>query len=322
MTKKNIFRNMHSLMILMLVIVLSGCEYKDIDVISVPQKYPVKIHFDWSNVDSIPSLMRIGLYPMSDTMSTGSYTWLEVGNGDTVVYVPEGDWRVTVWNRDVTHIEYNHLGWRDSLNVTATNTFTNFNSRFLTQILDSLFPGNVFKNYPDYMVHDNSEFVSIQPNVNNQVINVCPDSMVMTINITAHGIKGLDMVKLTKGALTNVAGKRYIAYKNKVREPVTVIFDAKANPNDSTVTASFWVFGLQPEEMRRIDHHAALFFWTARGQTFVNMDITDSIHKALEEDSKVNIDIFLDIDLRDLLPLTGFDVEIDEWEDEWKPIGF
>lgn len=300
----------------------SACEYKDLDVIASPKTVPVRIHFDWSKVDSIPTQMRVGLYQLQDTKSTGSYTWLEVGNQDITVNAPVGDWRMTAWNRDVTHIVYDHFGWRDSLNVTSTNTFTNFNSRFLSHILDSIFPGDVFKDYPDYMVHDNSEFVSIREDVANQVINVCPDSMVITVNVTAHGIKGLEMVKLTRGALSNVAGKRYIAYDNKVTEPVTVIFDAKSHPNDSTVTAKFWVFGLEPEELKGINHHAALFFWTGRGQTFVDVDVTDIIHAALKEGSEVNIDLFLDIDLHDLLPVSGFNVEIDQWDNEFKPIGF
>lgn len=322
MIKFNFPRKMRTCLLMTTIMLLAGCEYKDLDVIAEPNNYPVRIHFDWSRVDSIPTQMRVGLYPMVDTKSTGSYTWLEVGNRDTTVMAPEGNWRMTAWNRDVTHIVYDHFGWRDSLNVTSTNTFTNFNSRFLTHILDSIFPGDIFKDYPDYMVHDNSDFVSIRSDVANQVIEVCPDSMVITVNVTAHGIKGLEMVKLTRGALTNVAGKRYIAYDNKATEPVTVIFDAKSHPNDSTVTATFWVFGLEPEELQGISHHAALFFWTGRGQTFVDVDVTDIIHDALKDGSEVNIDLFLDIDLRDLLPVNGFDIEIDQWNDELKPIGF
>lgn len=322
MAKFNIFRNINACILLTSVMVLAACEYKDLDVIAEPHNVPVRIHFDWGKVDSIPTQMRVGLYPLQDTKSTGSYTWLEVGNRDTTVNAPVGEWRMTAWNRDVTHIEYEHFGWRDSLNVTSTKTFLNFNSRFLTQILDSLYPGDVFRDYPDYMVHDNYEFISIREDVANQVINVCPDSMVITVNVTAHGIKGLEMVKLTRGALTNVAGRRYIAYDNKVTDPVTVIFDAKAHLNDSTVTAKFWVFGLEPEEYRGVNHHAALFFWTGRGQTFVDVDITDIIHAALKEGSEVNIDLFLDVDLHDLLPLSGFDVEIDQWDNEFKPIGF
>ena len=322
MDKLIFFRNMRLLLIIISVTALAACEYKDIDVITVPQKYPVKIHFDWSNVDSIPQKMRVGLYPISDTMSTGSYAWLEVGNSDTTIYAPEGEWRVTAWNRDMEHIIHNNTGWRDSLNVTATNTFTSFNSKFLEQLLDSLYPGHVLKDYPDYMVHHNSDFISIRSNNNNQIINICPDSMVLTVNIKAHGIKGLDMVKQTRGALTNVAGKRYIAYPNKVREPVTVIFDATSNAKDSVVTASFWVFGLEPEEIQGMRHNAALFFWTTRGQTFVNVDVTDKINSAKKNGSILNIDLNFDIDLRELLPGSGFDVEIGQWEDEWKPIGF
>lgn len=304
------------------IMILSGCEYKDLDVVAESRTYPVKIHFDWSRVDSIPTQMRIGLYSMNNTKSTGSYTWLEVLNKDTIVNVPEGDWRLTAWNRDVTHIVYDHFGWLDSLNVSTPNSFLGFNSRFLTNILDSLYPGSTFRDYPDYMVHDNSEFVSVRADVPDQVINICPDSMVITVNIRAHGIKGLEIVKMTRGALTNVAGKRYIAYENKVHEPVTVIFDAKSHPKDSTVTASFWVFGLEPEELQQTDHHAAVFFWTTRGQTFVNVDVTDIIRKAKTKGTEINIDLDLDIDLQDLLPVSGFDIEIEQWDDEIKPIGF
>ena len=314
MGKKNISKVL--MMVVMTTLTVCGCEYKDIGEYPV-NRYPVMLHFDWSNVDSIPKQMRVGLYPMDNSVSTGAFVWLEVGNRDTIVYAPEGSWRMTAWNRDVTHVVFQHYGWRDSLNVTATDPFTNFNSLYLANVLDSIFPNHVVKDYPDYMVHDNQDVVNVKQDMEN-VINVKPERMVTAVNITAHGIKGLDIVKMTKGVLSNIRGKRYIAYPNKTEEDVTVLFDAKSHPDEETVTATFWVFGIEPQRK----HRTAFFFYTSRGQAFFDMDVTDLVNKEITDGSDVNIDIYLDFDLRKILPMNDFDINIDEWTDEWKPIGF
>ena len=309
------------LLTLVAAFAMTGCtDYKVLDVIEEPKYCTTKIHFDWGGVDSIPKQMRVGLYPVQDNGSNGSYSWLDVGNRDTTLLAPEGTWRMTAWNNDPTHVVYDQYGRCDSLNVTSTDPFTNFNSRFLEQILDSIFPNHVIKDYPDYMVHDNKDVVNIAQNKEN-VITVKPDSMVTTVNITARGIKGLDMVKMTKGALSNVAGKRYIAHPNKTTQRVTVLFDADPHPNDDTVTATFWVFALEPEQEKNIQHHAALFFWTTQGQAFVKLDVTDLVHNAMKQGTDINLELNLDVDIKELFNYDGFDVDIDEWNKVDIPVG-
>lgn len=299
-----------------------SCEYKDLgDADDTIQRIPVQLAFDYSNVDSFPEKMQVMFY----RGETGSYSRYDIGraplSNPETIYITPGEYQVVAWNNDAKHVYFQ--GYDARKNISAkTPKYNPHNSPGLQKIVDSLFNGQEVLDYPDYMVHSFKDTVIIDlQSPKNIILNA--DSMVVTVDVRIGGIAGLEIVRMVKGAINNVAGRRYMAWPNKATDPVTVLFEARSNAIDSTVTAHFWVFGLEPEELQNTDHKAALFFWTNRGKVFVDLDVTDFFRLCGRENSHLTIDIpDLGIDIRDYLPKAGLDVDIDEWDDEYKPIGF
>lgn len=292
-----------------------SCEYKDFIEEDPYNRIPVQISFDWQNVDSIPTKMQVMFYPED----TGGYQRFDIGNTTTTVNVLPGQYHITAWNNDATHVYFN--GYDNRLNINATTpAYNTQNSQGIQNLLDSLFNGQQVLDYPDYMVHANRPSVGVGKN-NPKEIVLTPDSMVVTVEMNLGGIAGLELVKGIKGALSNVAGRRYMAYDNKATDPTTVLFEARGNATDSTVTARFWVFGLEPEELAETNHKAAVFFWTDRGNVFLELDIKKFIDENEDKNKLVITMPDLDIDIRDFID-SGWNIFIDDWNNEDHPIGF
>ena len=317
MNKSTLYRVTYMLIACMTMLMTLSCEYKDLEAQGTEgEVVPVRLAFDWSNVDSIPTRMQVMFY----RGDTGSYQRFDVGNDTTTVYIAPGEYNITTWNNDATHVYFEGYGSRKNLS-SKTPEFNPQNSPGLKNIIDSIFSGQQVLDYPDYMAHANSEGIVVQKNTPQDII-LKADSMVVTVDLKIGGVAGLEIVKQVKGAISNVAGRRFMAYDNKVTDPATVLFEARAHPADSTITARFWVFGLEPEELMDGEHKAALFFWTTKGKLFIDMDITDIIRDS-DGGSFLNIRFLdLNIDIKELLPESGLDVDIDEWDDDYKHIGF
>lgn len=304
--------------IIMTVSMLMGCQYKDLEDYqeSNYQQQPVDIHFDWSNVDSIPQRMRVAFY-RDDQNSL--YNVYNTGNRDTTVMVNAGQFNVTAWNGalDVTSVE----SFENRLNVNAVAPkYQIFNSPRYEQLLDSIFEGQQIIEYPDYMVHATAENIFVDVLNERQRVVIRPDSMVITMNIQIKGIKGLDKCRQVRGALNNVAGRRYISYEKKTVTPSTVMFDATINEKDSTVTASFWVFDLKPtEELKDMSKKkVVIFFWLITGQVYYAFDATNAFADAVQKNKAV-LDIKIEdinLDLNDYLQSAdAFIVSSEGWSD-------
>ena len=299
----------------LVTLLLAACQYKDFEdgEYAKTKKVPVVLHFDWSNVDSISTKMQVMFY--NENMTT--YERFDVGNRDTTVYIAPGIYHVTSWNNDATHVYFNGYDKRDSINATSP-LFNPQGNKGLLQLFDSLFPQRQIYDYPDYMVHANKTSVMLDEYQNNHVTLV-PDSMVVTVDLNIHGVRGLGVIKKIRGVITNVAGKRYMTYPNKATMPSIVIFDARGNEADSTVNAKFWVFGLKPEDLAAEKHEAALFFWANAGSAFFKWDITDAIKNF--DAKRLSMNFNIDIDIRDYLHQTGLDINVEEWNNENISIG-
>ena len=315
---KDMFQIARSWMALVVTaLAMTACEYKElIDGQEPDNRVPVDISFDWQNVDSIPSRMQVMFYRSNES----GYQRCDVGNGTSRIYITPGEYNITAWNNDGSHVYFNGYSRQEEINAT-TPVFNPQSGLGILQLLDSLYPGQKVLDYPDYMVHGNLLGVKVE-NSNPQKIVVTPDSMVVTVDVNIGGIAGLEMVRQVKGVIGNVAGRRYMAYENRITDPSTVIFAARSNAADSTVTAHFWVFGLEPEELEGSEHKATLFFWTTGGNVFIEIDISDLIRKVGKDANILSIDIpDLDIDLRDYIH-NGWDLNIDDWDNVITPIGF
>lgn len=315
---KDMFQIARSWMALVVTaLAMTACEYKDLYDAEAPDtRVPVEITFDWQHVDSIPSRMQVMFYQGD----TSGYQRSDVGNGTSTVYITPGEYNITTWNNDGIHVYYNGYERRTNINA-ITPEFNPQNTPGIRSLLDSLYPGRKILDYPDYMVHANKLNIKVEEN-KPQTIVLTPDSMVVTVDVNIGGIAGLELVRNVKGAIGNIAGRRYMAYENRVTDPSTVIFSAQSNAADSTVTAHFWVFGLEPEELQGSEHKATLFFWTTGGNIFIDIDITELIRKYGKDTKYLTIDIpDLDIDLKEYIR-NGWTIDIEDWDDVIKPIGF
>lgn len=300
-------------------LMLSSCEYKDLgDYGYVKDRVNVQLHFDWGQVDSIPNSMRVAFYPEDKSAYTQGYTLFDVLNRDTTIQLPAGIYSVSVWNNDTEHVIVSDYNRQEKGNATTGN-YSPHGNVTIPHVLDSLYHSQRVLDYPDYMVHSYLMNFAIEEKADKeQVITLTPDSMVVTVEVKLNGIKGLEYCQNIRGAVNNVAGKRYIAYPNLTENTVAVMFDAKAHAEDSLVTARFWVFGIEPSDLANLQHKMVFFFWITGNQVFIPVDVTNVFAKATKEGTYLLIETpDLNINLRDYVRQgqTGIVVDVEDWQD-------
>ncbi len=296
---------------------LSSCEYKDLGEPIGPQKTKFTLSFDWSKVDSVPRSMRVVFYPKDIDYYALGYTVMDVLNRDTVVELPAGTYDVLTWNNDIEHVYLSTYTNRLQTHATTGNYSPHGDIR-IPSILDSLYAGQRILDYPDYMVHGSRETFELSLNDNTHTLVMTPDSMVVTVEVRLHGIKGLQWCNNIRAAVNNVAGKRYIAPDCLTEDTVTVMFDAVPVVEDSLVTAQFWVFGLEPSDLKNLSHKMTFFFWITGNQVFLPVDITKIIARTKEEDDHILIDIDdVKLNLADYVRQgeSGWQVDAEDWAD-------
>lgn len=306
------------MMIALMAALLCSCEYKDLDEgAGSSQKTKFTLSFDWDKVDSIPSYMRVVFYPEDITRYAQGYTFFDVLNRDTVIELPAGKYDVTAWNNDTEHNIYSGFTIRQSIYATTGN-YSPHGDVNIPKVLDSLYNGQKVLDYPDYMVHANKSAFELSYKDYIHKLVLAPDSMVVTIEVRMHGIKGLEWCNNIRGAINNVAAKRYMAYDNRTEETVAVMFDAQKHEEDSLVTAKFWVYGIEPSELSNLEHRMIFFFWITGNQMYIPLDVTKIIARVSKDDKYILIETpDLDIDLGDYVRQgnTGWTIDTEDWED-------
>lgn len=310
---------------------LASCEYKELDEESALN--PVTINFDWNekldnNPESVPGSMRVAFYPADDlaraNMNKG-YTFFDLPQSiwPATVQLPAGIYDVVAWNNDTEHVLTDKYGSQKTLHVT-TPTYNSRGTFDTPSVLDSIYNGQRVLDYPDYMVHSINPEEEILYGVPSQKITLVPDSMVITVEYKIHGIAGLSWVKQARGAVNNVAGKRFIAYDNLTEDAVAVMFDCSYNAEDSLLYGKFYVFGIEPTELNNLTHKMVFFFWMDAGKVYLPIDVTKIFANYRKDQTKIVIDIpSLNIDLRDYVSTKNtFDIDIDKWDDVNIDIGF
>lgn len=301
------------------LLTLSSCEYKDLYEDGYNNVASLKIDFDFSGVDSIPTQFRVALYPADETTQenmTQGYTLYDVPNHKTTLQkVPVGLFHITAWNNDIEHAIPNGYGSQNTLNV-YTPPYATTERHGIPDVIDSLYWGQVLYDYPDYMVHANRKNVMVIKD-EEQTVTLKVDSMVVAIDFRIRKIAGLEAVELVKGALNNVAWRRYMAFDNLTEDTITVMFDCSCSPADSTVYGRIHVFGIEPSELEKLNHKMTLFFWLANGKVFVPLDVTKAFALTRKNQKRMTIEIDnLDINLKDLIGTRNtFEVKVNQWED-------
>ena len=303
---------------LLATLAMTACEYKDLgDMEDGKRKTQFTIAFDWDKVDSIPQSMRVVFYPKDPSRYALGYTTFDVLNRDTVVELAPGLYDVTAWNNNTEHVITSGYSSQSTVNATTGN-YSPHGDLNVPKVLDSLYHGQRVLDYPDYMVHANRQQFELTANNDIHRLVLAPDSMVVTVEVKLHGIRGLDYCRSVRGAINNVAGKRYIGYDNITTDTVTIMFDAQKVTEDSMVTAKFWIFGIEPTELTSLRHKMVMFFWITGNQVFVPIDVTNIIAKARQEDTYVLIETKdLNLNLEDYIRYgsAGMKVEAEDWDE-------
>ena len=294
-----------------------ACEYKDLGDYDGTKKTRFTISFDWDKVDSIPKSMRVVFYPMDISRYALGYTIFDVLNKDTVIELVPGVYDVTAWNNDAEHVVTTGYSKQNTVNATTGNYSPHGDVR-MPKVLDSLYMGQKILDYPDYMVHANKMQFELSATNDIHRLILSPDSMVVTVEVKLHGIRGLQYCHNIRGAINNVAGRRYMAYDNLTQDTVTVMFDGQKVEEDSMVTAKFWVFGIEPTDLTSLSHKLVMFFWVTGNQVFLPIDVTKIVARARQDDTYVLIETDdLNLNLEDFIRLgeTGISVDAEDWDE-------
>jgi len=300
------------------LVMLSSCEYRDINDVGVLEKSDFILDFAHDRVDSIPMEYRVAFYPADNQTReniTMGYMLFDLLNKPSTLSLPVGTYRVTAWNHDTEHVLTKGYGNREEV-VATTNQYRSRGLYDTPRVIDSLYNGQLILDYPDYMVHANVEQFILKSGGEIQRLTLHPDSMVVSVDVNIGGIRGLGNVTEARGCINNVPGTRYIAKDNVTADSAVVIFDCKVIPEESRVTAHFHLFGLEPTDFPNLEHKIILFFWLQNGRVYIPLDVTNLIRKALFGGTKVKINIDdLNIDLRDFVtPESGYDVSVEGWD--------
>lgn len=313
--------------VLVAATLLTACEYKDLEDNGggSAKKTKFALLFDWEKVDSIPQSMRVVFYPKNLSQYAQGYTVFDVVNRDTVIELPAGTYDVTAWNNDTEHVITSTYAKKEAAYATTGN-YSPHGDVNVPKVLDSLYHSQRVLDYPDYMVHANKKLFELTDKDNVHSLVLDPDSMVVTVEVRLHGIAGLEWCHNIRGAVNNIAGKRFMAYDNQTADTVTVMFDAQAHEADSTVTAKFWVFGIEPSDLSYLSHRMVFFFWVTGNQVYVPLDVTKAFARATKNDTYLLIESQdLGIDLKDYVRQggTGWTVQTEDWNNtEEIPINF
>lgn len=308
--------------VIMALVTMTACQYKELD--DYQYDNGLTIHIDNSRVGSSPEEYRVAFY---DRQGSSNPILYDIANHDRVT-LPIGRYDMTLWNKDTPHVLTKGYNNRETAFAT-TQLYSTTEAYYNPYLLvDSLFNQEVM-DYPDYMIHGSLNNISVE-NGSDESVTVRTDSMMVALDITIQGIKGLSIVKRCKGALNNVAGARTLYDRSQVtratasqgntQDSVTVVFNCDVNMNDSTVQARFNVFNLFPgDSPETLQHRIALMFWTDYGNVYFVEDITDEIARAAKYDGSVmKVNIVLppfNVDLREILDMekSGFSTDVTGW---------
>ena len=323
MMKEILYKGKTLMTAILVVMGATSCQYKDFESEGGTELLPVIVDFDWAKVDSVPHAMRVAFYSQDKIDNSKNYIFFDLPKSIWPARgkLPGGFYNVVAWNNDTEHVLTDDYNMQNKLYATTPQYNTKENVEIPT-VLDSIYNGQQVLYCPDYMVHSYNTPISVLEK--NKRITLVPDSMIITVDYKINGIRGLSWVKQVRGAINNVAAKRYINIQNKTENAVAVMFDCKYNQVDNAIYGSFYVFGVNPTDQNNLPHKIVLFFWTDSGKVYLPIDVTDIFAKYKQGNPKIYIEIpSLDIDIRDYISSKNtFDINLEEWENINIDVGF
>ena len=311
----------------------TACEYKDLPGIEAPKDLiPIRVSFDFAQLDSIPKSMRLAFYQQQADATTRSYTMYDIQSRDTVIHLTKGKYDVVAWNNDT---EYNLISGHNNpemLNFT-TPAFTSFIGTSLPRLIDSLTHNKKVLSYPDYMVHVPKTTIDIsrlrgktraygEMTLQDTTLTIRPAELTVEVSIKLNNIVGLEYCRAIQGVVTNVAATRYIGTENLSEDTCTVAFPMQANKEDNSVSTKFYVADYEPTGLKNIKHRLLVFFYLNKKQVYVPLDISEEVARARRlRDYRINVDRELNIVMQDSIePSGGMSADLEEWQNITVPI--
>ena len=311
----------HILILSMTITVLCSCEYKDLMEVGY-DTVNLTANFDWSKVDSVPQAMRVVFFPDDQqTMEkmTQGYRIFDISNMGGHVYLPTGTYRAIAFNHDTEYVRTDDDGIWGTLYATTLPYRTEYPDE-QPIVMDSIYHHQAVRGYPDYMVLDTTNRLTLTKKEDGSVLTFTPDSIVTTVDVTITGIKGLEWVRDVRGAIDHTMNKRFLD-RDELDESGVQMFTCQYN--DSIVTASFYVWGWEKPAGEH-SHQMTIFFWLDNRNVFVPATIIPERLAFYQEDAHhVNLHLHLDVDLREFVAdKSGFDIKVEGWENINLDVGF
>lgn len=307
------------LMMALVVVSAVSCDFKDIDEGGMGN---LKVGFDFSRLETAPKAMKVIFYPVVGNavdMIKQGYTTMDWTAGNKTITLPSGVYNMTAFSIDGDHVFYTGETRRETLRLlTDEYNFGDATRAAKTpkQVVDSIYGGQDLRFTPEFVARANGNLIYVDEFLVEQEMVFEADSLTRTLNLNIKGVEGLQFVTECEGVIGGLS-----KYGNPIPEGTeadsTVMgFPMTVNAEQKTITASMQVWDFNPEENSDIQHKLTMFFWMDDAKVFVTVDITEAMRKAYLAGGTVNLDLTLDMNVRESVGSSGgFDINLDPWED-------
>lgn len=290
--------------VLMMVVTLTSCHYKDFD--EYPGNVPVKFVFSYDSLEFKPGMMRMLICPKE-----GQFTEPLVNDfrDSTTVSIPLGSYRVVSYSNDSEILRSSRANDQDG-NLLIT---TGLADRTKFHVPDSLASWE-FYDYPDRVAAYIDDSVSIVWNDERTLLSdntflLIPHEITKSVTIEIDGMRGMQWLTGVTFSLDGCNTDYYPAADSPGKETGSIVCsDASVNFKDSVITTQFHIFGL-PKTQGNTLH----LFLSGNGFSHTLWFDIDGKVQYLNNHGDMLIRLTTDFDVRSVAPHNNFDVGIDEW---------
>lgn len=286
---------------------LSSCEYKDLETAQHGDIVPVKIVMIHDSIDFVPSLNRVLMLPVNDSIK--SFIMRDIKDSLYVALKPTR-YIVMSYNNDSEINRYSNYadGKTDiciSTPVSAVNEFAN----------DSIVVGKVY-DYPDRVaVTEPDTFDVFDFEGQRKVLFLKEATQNVVIRIS--GIEHLEYVQSAVICVNNCS-LEYDLSQNKItgREGNIKVQCNDINSDKNSLLFRFNTFGFNGRKV--------YMCLCLKGMNFIHylhFDVNKDMLTTGDKGKKVIVTINRDFDVRDIIPKgNGFSVTTDDWETRWQDL--
>lgn len=286
-------------------VLLSACEHKEL-CYDHPRFTTIRVDFDWSRIDQeeMPEGMRVIFYP-----TDGGDSWIfdfPEGKGQTIE-LPQKEYQAVCYNYDTRGIDWTGL---DSYRELTAETRKVASPDSVTMRAVSGFLCSSALNSVD---------LRELPNGLETVVLFQPQRNVCRYSYEIHGIRELSRVAALRAGLSGMGGSLNLA-ADSIPEGLseTILFGGEVK--DSLIVGKFYTFGRSLKgEMSQ--NQFLLYVKSTAGKMYkLNADVTEQIRKVPLKGHIGDVHLIIRLDFsipndKPDDPSSGFDVDVDEWED-------